>query len=135
MYVNVSYKCAACGDLVTHCMTTEWSGQQDAPLTGMPSFLVHKCDDGKQGVCAPYQVHACVEPGSRRLAPWKDFKGAPIHEGDTIEHPDGAHGVVMFYPNESTVHKQWRVRYSDSSYDHALFLQIGDRGMAAVVPK
>lgn len=58
-YVNVSYKCAKCGEEVTHCLTTWLVEKPDAPLAGMPSFLVHNCADGSMGVCAPFQVTPC----------------------------------------------------------------------------
>jgi len=58
-YVNVCYKCARCGAEVTHCVTTQMT--DNAPLTGMPSFLTHQCDDGSTGVCAPWQVTPTIE--------------------------------------------------------------------------
>jgi hypothetical protein len=54
--VNVSYKCARCGDEYTHCITTVKPPSADAPLTGMPSFLTHVCPDGIVGVCVPFKV-------------------------------------------------------------------------------
>lgn len=70
----------------------------------------------------------------RRLAPWSDFAGQPVHEGDTIEHPTGQRGVVEFWPLELDDGDAWRVRYVDDP-DHLsrLCLQLGDKGMAVVV--
>lgn len=41
-----------------------------------------------------------LQPGpvpERIKAPWPDFKGGEIHEGDTIEHPCGQRGRVVFF--------------------------------------
>jgi len=67
-------------------------------------------------------------------APWKDFKGADIHEGDVIEHPSGERGTVVclrIYDDEAD---RWRVKYGtpDGGYSR-LCLQIGDKGQAVVV--
>lgn len=70
-----------------------------------------------------------------RRAPWPDFAGNPIHEGDCIEHPvSGERGVVCFWPNESEPGDQWRVFYAEHGAIHSrLCLQIGDKGQAVIV--
>jgi len=80
---------------------------------------------------------------SKRLAPWPDFKGNPIHEGDTIKHPTGDTGKVVFIETNprlnpeaiavewNEVH-QWRVDYGDGLLS-SLCLQIGEKGMAVVI--
>jgi hypothetical protein len=64
-------------------------------------------------------------------APWTDFAGNDIHVGDTIEHPSGERGKVVFllleHPSD-----QWRVDYGTELL--RLCLQVGDRGRAVVVP-
>lgn len=35
------------------------------------------------------------------LAPWRDFAGNEIYNGDVICHPSGERGKVVFLPNES----------------------------------
>lgn len=64
------------------------------------------------------------------LAPWRDFAGNEIYNGDVICHPSGERGKVVFLPNESDPGDQWRVDYGDGSYLSRLCLQIGDKGRA-----
>ena len=66
-------------------------------------------------------------------APWPDFQGHDIHDGDMIEHPSGERGTVVFLAKETEPSDQWRVFYGDG-YASRLCLQIGDKGQAAVVP-
>lgn len=71
--------------------------------------------------------------GSRRKAPWPDFTGAAIFEGDTIIHPNGQSGIVTFLPTEKSPTDQWRVSYlSDNSLSRLCF-QVGDKGRAVVI--
>jgi hypothetical protein len=68
----------------------------------------------------------------KRKAPWPDFAGADIHEGDRIAHPSGETGVVVYddkYPD-----RPFRVQYDGDDFTLDLGLQIGDRGQAVVVP-
>jgi hypothetical protein len=69
---------------------------------------------------------------SKRLAPWPDFKGNPIHEGDTISHPDGTSGIVIFDGTQDGAVNQWRVDYR-GEFPSRLCMQIGEKGMAVVV--
>ena len=65
-------------------------------------------------------------------APWPDFAGNPIHEGDIISHPESAElGRVWFNPDGKDLHAKWMVKYSDG-LSLRLCLQIGDKGMATV---
>lgn len=64
-------------------------------------------------------------------APWTDFAGNAIHEGDEILHPSGDRGTVVFLKDEADPADQWRVDYGSSGLSR-LCLQIGDRGMAVV---
>jgi len=68
----------------------------------------------------------------RSRAPWSDFNGKDIHEGDTIEHPSGERGKVVFLAHESDPGDQWRVNYGTGDLSR-LCLQIGDKGRAVVV--
>lgn len=88
----------------------------------------------------PHAGRVEVEPDKRervlQLAPWPDFAGQPIHEGDTIEHPvSGQRGVVLYWPHEREVSDRWRVIYEDGPVGvvSRLGLQIGDKGQARVV--
>ncbi len=66
-------------------------------------------------------------------APWRDFRGNDIHEGDVITHPSGERGVVVFLADERDPADQWRVDYG-SAYLSRLCLQVGDKGQAVVNP-
>lgn len=89
----------------------------------------------------PYR-YACdvcdvEQPPEREQAPWPDYAGNPIHEGDAIQHPvDGATGSVFVLRNETEDADRWRVLYIDDSRPvqvSRLCLQIGDIGQAVVV--
>lgn len=67
-----------------------------------------------------------------RKAPWTDFDGNLIYEGDTIVHPSGDRGVVTFLPDHDNAADQWRVDYGDGARSR-LMLQIGDKGQAVVL--
>lgn len=68
----------------------------------------------------------------RRIAPWLDFAGKAIHEGDILRHPNGEVGIVTFTQECDGPSEQWRVKYRDGMLPR-LILQIGDRGRAAVI--
>lgn len=77
---------------------------------------------------------------SKAVAPWVDYRGNPITDGDTIVHPDGTTGVVCFCDEppecvhlglEWSVADQWLVDYGDTTPSR-LLLQIGDEGRACV---
>jgi hypothetical protein len=69
-----------------------------------------------------------------RTAPWPDFQGQPIHEGDTIQHPvSGQSGRVLFLQDEEEPANAWRVDYGDGKLLSRLCLQIGEKGRAVVV--
>lgn len=85
---------------------------------------------------------------TKRKAPWPDYAGNPIYDGDTIVHPCGMRGVVVFLPDLKMrrdlygvplANENWRVRYADDAPDAApvslLVMQINDRGQAVVVQK
>lgn len=46
-------------------------------------------------------------------APWTDFAGADIYEGDVIAHPTGERGKVVFLRDKTEPADQWRVLYDD----------------------
>jgi hypothetical protein len=66
-----------------------------------------------------------------RPCPWPDPLGAPLFEGDTIQHPDGLRAVVVFDPRREDV-AQWRAVYEGGE---SLFLghQLTGRGQACKV--
>lgn len=68
----------------------------------------------------------------KNIAPWRDFFGNVLCEGDLIRHPDGSEGNVTFDGSKSHVSDHWKVSYSDGQLSR-LCLQIGDKGMARKV--
>ncbi len=69
----------------------------------------------------------------RREAPWPDFAGNAIHEGDLIRHPEGEEGLVVYLDGQAEATDQWRVDYQMGGPLSRLCLQIGDKGQAVVV--
>ena len=67
-----------------------------------------------------------------REAPWVDFAGNRIFEGDAIGHLAGECGVVKFLAEFADPSDQWRVDYGDGVLSR-LCLQIGDKGQAVVI--
>jgi hypothetical protein len=68
----------------------------------------------------------------RRRAPWLDYEGNEIYEGDWIIHPDGEMGKVVFVAKGKHVFDKWRVDYGDGGLYSGLSLQIGEKGMGVV---
>lgn len=70
----------------------------------------------------------------RNKAPWRDYEGNDIFEGDTIRHPrSGQTGVVIFMADRQTEHDQWLVKYDYFGIESRLFLQVNETGRASVV--
>ncbi len=67
-----------------------------------------------------------------KKAPWPDYAGNEIHEGDRIQHPSGEVGVVVHLADEHEPEDQWRVDYGDGTLSR-LCLQVGDKGRAVKV--
>lgn len=68
-------------------------------------------------------------PEGRRKAPWPDYRGADIFEGDTIMHPAGETATVVF---DADHENPWRAKYMNGD---SLWLgnQVGDKGQACVL--
>ena len=67
----------------------------------------------------------------KELAPWRDFKGNKIFEGDTIIHPTGETGIVNYHSERKDISDQWTAKY-DFGPESRLILQVGDKGRAVV---
>ncbi len=67
-----------------------------------------------------------------RKAPWTDYAGSPIYEGDSVLHPSGERGEVIFVPEESDPSDQWRVGYGGGLLSRSC-LQVGDKGRAVAI--
>lgn len=71
---------------------------------------------------------------SKVKAPWPDFDGNTIYAGDTIKHPSGETGKVMYVNHGGRNGEKWFVDYGVASLS-LLSLQIGNKGQAVVVSK
>jgi hypothetical protein len=63
----------------------------------------------EQKVFSPNDADKILD--ERHLAPWPDFNGAEIREGDIIAHPDGTRGIVHYFEGLTEC---WQVQYEDS---------------------
>jgi len=68
-----------------------------------------------------------------RKAPWTDFKGDDIREGDVMSHPSGQQGTVVFHHERKAPSDQWVIDYGEIGLESRLCLQVGDRGQAIVI--
>lgn len=73
----------------------------------------------------------------RAKAPWPDYRGAEIYDGDTIIHPSGETGTVVYIPHPPEVGRNvdgdsWFVDYGTRPMSR-LSLQIGNKGQACVL--
>lgn len=68
-----------------------------------------------------------------KKSPYLDFVDNEIYEGDTLIHPSGETGKVVFLENEPRPDDQWRVDYGTNDLSR-LCMQIGDKGQAIVMP-
>lgn len=64
-------------------------------------------------------------------APITDFDGNDIYEGDTIVHPSGQHGVVVFHRDREESSDAWCVDYG-VGFESRLCLQVGAKGQGVV---
>lgn len=67
-----------------------------------------------------------------RQAPWADFNGMPIFDGDKIVHPSGETGTVKYFEHAGGPDKQWWVDYWTGECLPLRSL-VGDKGQAVVV--
>lgn len=66
----------------------------------------------------------------KQTAPWKDYAGNTLQEGDYIKHPDGTIGKVFVSSSPEHVgYGCWRVIYEDGE-NLLLANQVNDRGQA-----
>lgn len=74
-------------------------------------------------------------PSDRAIAPWPDFLGQTIRNGDRMSHLDGTEFVVVHFPEFPSSGDAWRAVYctEDSTHVSRLCLQIGDKGQAFVI--
>ncbi len=72
-------------------------------------------------------------------APWSDWKGDPLYEGDVIKHPEGDNeiGIIIYLRDKDIAYDddlmRWKVKYRGSPVLSSLSLQIGDKGRAVKV--
>lgn len=71
---------------------------------------------------------------TRRLAPSPDFAGNPIHEGDTLRHPNGPTFVARYsLLHQGLPDSAWWADYGPGHAAGRLSLQVGDKGRAVLV--
>ena len=76
---------------------------------------------------ALFALLTVAERNDREKAPWADFEGTPLYEGDTIMHPvSGKTGVIIYLADEPYFLDQWAVRYK-SGKSEKLNLLIGSK--------
>lgn len=92
-------------------------------------------DDVPQPYCVIVRLlEACPELNPNKLtAPWPDYVGNPIKDGDVIKHPSGKTGVVTrVAPTKEPEAALWRVNYGGAPLSR-LCLVVGGEGKAVVV--
>jgi len=67
-----------------------------------------------------------------QIAPWPDYNGKVITEGDLLCHPSGEIGRVIYIANNPDVQDQWKVDYGDNTPSR-LCDQVGIKGQATVL--
>ena len=70
---------------------------------------------------------------NRKLAPWTDYHGFEIYEGDWIVHPSGEIAEVVCLEVYQRDSDKWRARYKGDNYLSRLCLQVGDKAQALKV--
>lgn len=68
----------------------------------------------------------------KRIAPWRDFAGNELCEGDRIRHPNGEAATVVFAPRGGDITSEWLADY-DGGTAGRLCLQLGEKGQAVRV--
>ncbi len=89
------------------------------------------CEDGSN--CIEFHVAVYGDHGgvsNMNKAPWPDHEGNDLFEGDTIVHPSGQSGKIIFKPEGKYASDQWFVKYHSEYSAARLCLQIGDKGRA-----
>jgi len=65
-----------------------------------------------------------------RTAPWPDYAGTTIHEGDTMTTASGQRGTVEYETHRDDEQLRWRIRFGDHTM--ALYFQITGKERAVV---
>ena len=68
----------------------------------------------------------------RQLAPWLDYKGHSVYEGDRIVEHSGDSGIVVFRAGRPSVEECWRVDYGYGNV-RSLRAELGEAGKAIVI--
>lgn len=117
--------------------TTIWIGDRTITRVVSKEMIEHEMESG---IAITQAAQDCLNalastPQQKtqptRQAPWPDYAGNTIKEGDRIGHPSGQKGRVYYMQTEDVV-DAWRVDYDDGA-DSPLALQIGDKGRAVVL--
>ncbi|NSL56008.1 hypothetical protein [Uliginosibacterium aquaticum] len=68
----------------------------------------------------------------RQTAPWPDFDGNPIMEGDRMVHPSGECGIVVLCSDAPDDSARWRVDYS-GGISRSLSAEVSRDGRCVVI--
>lgn len=67
----------------------------------------------------------------RHTAPWPDFGGGPIMEGDRMVLPSGECGIVVLRPDAQDDAERWRVDFGHGAI--SLLQAVSATGRAVVI--
>jgi hypothetical protein len=68
----------------------------------------------------------------RNTAPWPDFEGTTIMEGDRLIHPSGEMGIVAMSADALHDNERWRIDYGNGVF-RSLQIEVGEEGRAVVL--
>lgn len=68
----------------------------------------------------------------RHTAPWTDYTGNPIQEGDRMVHSCGDCGIVVLLPGQADDSERWRVDYGHGIV-RSLAHEVSATGRAIVI--
>jgi hypothetical protein len=109
----------------------EWSWADIKNNRSVQSPSVNSWNEAQDSAAA--QQHSVPENKAKmNRAPWPDYAGNEIKEGDLIQHPSGQTGKVIYHNDRKAARDKWTVDYG-LGFESMLCLQIGDRGQAVVI--
>ena len=68
----------------------------------------------------------------RHVAPWPDFSGGPVMEGDRVVVPSGDFGTVVYLPTEECEAQRWRIDFGHGPLQ-CLQAGLSETGRAVVI--
>jgi hypothetical protein len=68
----------------------------------------------------------------RQIAPWQDFSGKPVQEGDRVLDASGDMGIVVLRPEQTQDDARWCVDYGNGVL-RCLRTELNGEGRAVVL--